>query len=169
LIAVPSVEAFYFDMKLGGYFPQSNESPMKNADPGLGAEVAVGHFFGNNFAVELSAGSYQPTVPTTVISSQVDTPLQIMPVILSVKLGPRYGDFFPYIIAGGGYIYTTIEPLFESDSDSAAGPVFGIGARYKGFGFEARYIAATVNLLNTDVKLDAFLLTLNLALGNFGN
>ncbi len=165
-----SAESFYFSFKIGGYFPQSSEVPMKDADPGLGLEVAGGHFLSKNIALELGIGGYQTEVPVyNSFGSKIDTTFSVMPITMVLKAGPRFGNFFPYIEAGGGYYFTEIQDTFDNETAGKFGPLFGFGANYGAFGIEARYISATVDLLNSEVDIDGFLLTLNLSLGNTGN
>ena len=82
VIAVPSFAAppNYVALKLGGYFPQ--HSDMDDFDSGFNGEIAVGHYFNPNVALEFSVGYLESSGSDAGVSGDINS----YPILLSIKV-----------------------------------------------------------------------------------
>jgi hypothetical protein len=160
LASKASADIVYFEFKPGAYFPQ--KGIMKDADTGIGTEMAVGYYFHPNFAAELGIGAYYTRVPMTVtvgpLTDRFKANLWLYPVTLDLVLSNKIGIFEPYAKAGiGEYFVYRESALFEpSETKSAFGYQFGVGAVFLNYGIEGKYLFAEPTILNQKVKLDGF-------------
>jgi hypothetical protein len=160
LASEANADTIYFEFKPGAYFPQ--KGVMKDADTGIGTEMAVGYYFHPNFAAELGIGAYYTRVPVTVtvgpLSDRFKANLWLYPVTLDLVASNKIGIFEPYVKAGiGEYFVYRESALFEpSETKSAFGYQFGLGAVFLNFGIEGKYLFAEPTILDTKVKLDGF-------------
>lgn len=149
----------YFDLKVGGYFPQGDI--LKDGDAGLGTEFAFGHYFSKNIAAELGVGYFQAKVPVfTSFGTEVDALYRIFPVMLNLVISSRTGKFEPFAKAGVEWYLTEIDVPFDTKNDSTLGYQFAVGALLGDFGIEGKYLIAKTTMLNTDVDLNGFTATI---------
>jgi outer membrane protein W len=155
-----NAENTYFELKPGAYFPQ--KGIMKDADIGIGMELALGYYFHPNIAAEFGIGDYYTRVPVFlgIGSDRVKTSTNVAPITLDLVLSNRMGSFEPYVKAGiGEYLVFMEKVLGGSETKSAFGYQFGLGAVFNNIGIEGKYFFAEPTLLNTKVKLDGFTAT----------
>jgi len=168
----------YAALKLGMYIPQATD--VEDFDNAFYGELAFGHYFNKNFAIELGAGytksSASLTISDTVTTLTVDADLTIIPVTLGVKGLLPMGNFEPYAMAGIGAYFAEVEGSASltgvgsgstSESDTAFGYYLGLGANFNItkeilLGIEWKYTWAKPNFFDEDVKIDGSLVTANI-------
>jgi opacity protein-like surface antigen len=179
--------ANYFVFKGGVYTPESDE--LRHFDSGFNGEIAFGHYFHPNFALELGAGYFEvkPTYRSHYYyggSSEKDR-IWVVPITLSLKPALQFPPFELYALGGGGLYIINVETSGNlgqtgsfsfSDNGSVFGAHLGAGLNWNitprvAIGVEGKYIWAekkfekTVN--NTTVQVNAdvqgFQTTLNLS------
>ena len=164
----------YVQMKLGGYFPQTND--LDHFDAGGNFEVGVGHRVAPGFAIEGNFGYFETkgTFNLPGIGS-VDETFKVMPLTLSFKGQVFFDRFEPYAEAGIG-VYFIKDELngtvlgfsgSDSENDTQLGLHVGLGGNYNitpqvFLGVEGRYLWLRTDTFGVNVQLDGFLLTANL-------
>ena len=147
LIAVPTFAAppNYGAVKLGGYFPQNND--MDEFDTGLNVEVALGHYFNPNVAVEFSVGYFE----TSASDVGIDADITSYPILLSIKAVAPISGGELYALAGGGLYITELDAsalgVNISSDDTPFGFQLGVGGNFDlspnvFLGLEAKYFWA---------------------------
>jgi len=149
--ALPSVAADteqkqYLLLKLGGYFPQSDE--MKDYNDGFNGEIYYGRYFHKNFSSELGAGYFKSTTSESTLGF-VD--VKVFDIIYNLKgvyrigrlelfAGPGVGLYF----AKGYYpsITTTTEWKPAFGYHVLAGCSFDVSTEWF-LGLEGKYFWAT--------------------------
>lgn len=164
----------YVQMKLGGYFPQTND--LDHFDAGGNFEVGIGHRVAPGFAIEGNFGYFETkgTFNLPGIGSGDET-FKVMPLTVSLKGQAFFDRFEPYAEAGIGVYFIkdeisgTILGISGSDSENDAqlGLHIGLGGNYNitpqvFLGVEGRYLWLRTDTFGVDVKLDGFFLTANL-------
>ena len=164
----------YAQLKLGGFFPQTND--LDNFDAGGDIEVGIGHLVAPGFAIEGNFGYFETKGDFNLpgIGSGNET-FKVIPLTLSLKGQAFFGQFEPYAEAGIGVYFIkdeisgTILGISGSDSenDTQLGLHIGLGGNYNitsqvFLGVEGRYLWLRTDTFDVDVKLDGFFLTANL-------
>jgi OOP family OmpA-OmpF porin len=144
----------YFSSKAGIYSPESDD--LEDFDTGFSGEVALGHYFNPNFALEFGVGYFE----TDYDSSSICADIYVMPVTISVKPTLPIGNLDLYALGGAGAYYTTGEIDSYDDSGIGWGPHAGAGASYRitdniSLGVEGKYLWADAGL-SPDVDLDGY-------------
>ncbi len=177
--------ANYVAFKAGIYSPESDA--LRDFDSGFNGEIAIGHYFHPNFALELGFGYLEVWAEDWHHhDSHNDNRIWAVPITLSLKPALQLPPFEFYGLAGGGVYFINVEldnvrTPTGSFSFSDDGSVFGVhlGAGFNwninprlAIGVEGKYIWAektfekTIN--NTNIRVDAdlqgFQTTLNLTL-----
>jgi outer membrane protein W len=172
----------YAALKLGGFFPQNvdvNGAGDLDMDSAFYGELALGHYFNPNFAIELGVGYTKPnksvsfTDNTGTYSADVD--LTIIPVTLGVIGRLPMGNFEPYAMAGIGAYFTELETAVSvpglgisgSESETAFGWYLGLGGNFnitKEFylGVEGKYSWLYPSFSGLDVDVDGISVTANI-------
>lgn len=172
--------ANYVVLKVGGYFPMSSDLDDLEAGTGLDAEVAFGHHFSRNFALEFGIGTFStdsdasafiPGIGT--VSASID--FDVVPVTLAAKGVFPSGSFEPYIEGGLGLYFSDTKASYSdptitisgSESDTGFGFFLGAGFNipvspkaYLGAG--ARYHIVEISPGDSDISLDGLTVTVNL-------
>jgi opacity protein-like surface antigen len=173
----------YAVAKLGMYLPQATD--VEDLDNSFYGELAFGHYFNPNFAVEFGVGWTKPDGSASVdveispgvfssISANVD--LTIIPITLGLKGALPMGNFEPYAMGGIGLYYAKAEVSGSvsgigsasiSESDTAFGYYLGLGANFNlskevFVGLEGKYFWAKPNFEGEDVKIDGINVTGNI-------
>ena len=180
----------YFALKVGVYSPFSDE--LDNFDSGFTGEIAFGHYFHPNFALELGVGYFEIESDHRNDYNYYyyrgyhdEDRIWVVPITLSLKPAFQFPPFELYGLVGGGlYIidvetreYSTRTGTFSfSDSASVFGAHVGGGLTWNvsprvGVGLELKYIWAekkfekTVNgtKFEVDADLQGLQTTLNLS------
>ncbi|MBW6503268.1 porin family protein [bacterium] len=130
----------YVALKLGAYFPQFSD--LNIYDTGFNGEIALGHYFTPNVALEFSAGYLETS------SDRGSADVTSYPILLSIKGAiPVPGGEF-YVLAGGGIYITNIESGSNINSDDTPfGFQLGVGgnfnlSEYVFLGLEGKYFFA---------------------------
>lgn len=160
----------YFAFKAGIYSPTGDLDDLgQSAD--FNGEVAYGHYFPPNFALELGLGHFE------------SDDVSVVPVTLT---GQAISEFTPFEFYGGigvGLYFANFDGvigrnIFIDDNDYVFGINLGVGGRYDirkdlFLGVEMKYILTTEAEFNgiapggpvrADADLDGFFLTANLGL-----
>ena len=171
-IAVPSFAAppNYVALKLGGYFPQNSD--MDNFNAGFNGEIAVGHYFNPNVALEFSVGYLESSGNEAGVSGDITS----YPILLSIKgVAPVTGGEL-YAIAGGGIYITNLDAsalgVNVSSDDNPFGFQLGVGGNFNlspnvYLGLEAKYFWAKpsfdlLGVTSLDVHIDGIQTTANI-------
>jgi opacity protein-like surface antigen len=168
--------------KLGFYTPTSND--LSGYDTGFNTEVAFGHYFTPNIALEGGIGYFQTKGDVTVVDQggftfRADERIEVMPFTVSLRASVPINVWLEiYAIGGIGayYVYDRIEVDHHnhhhddhiSDDKTEFGWHLGGGLNYnisRNFfvGVEVKYVWLTANLFGQDVNLSGVRGT-----GNFG-
>ena len=164
--------------KIGFYTPTSSD--LSGYDTGFNTEVAFGHYFTPNFALEGAIGYYQTKGDVIVVDQgflyPADEKIEIMPVTLSLRVSIPITRLELYGIGGIGayYIYDRIELKYDryhdyiSDDKTALGFHLGGGLNFNisrrfFVGVEVKYVWLNATLYGQDVNLGGVRGT-----GNFG-
>ena len=171
VIALPSFAAppNYVALKLGGYFPQ--DSDMDNFDTGFNGEIAVGHYFNPNMALEFSVGYLESSASEAGVSGDIKS----YPILLSIKgVAPVAGGEL-YALAGAGFYISDASlsgfGLNVDSNDTPFGFQLGVGGNYNlspnvFLGLEAKYFWAKPSFdflgVTQDVHIDGIQTTANI-------
>ena len=172
VIAVPSFAATpnYVALKLGGYFPQ--HSDMDGFDTGFNGEIAVGHYFNPNVALEFSVGYLKSSGSEAGVNADITS----YPILLSIKgVAPVTGGEL-YAIAGGGFYITNFDAsalgVNVSSDDTPFGFQLGVGGNFNlspnvFLGLEAKYFWAKpsfdiLGVSSVDAHIDGIQTTANI-------
>lgn len=175
--------------KLGFYTPTSSD--LSGYDTGFNTEVAFGHYFTPNIAIEMGIGYFQTEGDVTVVypgaTYSGNEKIEVTPFTASLRASIPINVWLEvYGIGGIGayYVYDRIEPSnyyyshnnynynysygHISDDTTAFGVHLGGGLNYnisRNFfiGVECKYVWLTANLYGQDVNLGGVRGT-----GNFG-
>ena len=180
LLAVPAFAGppNYVVLKGGIYSPGHEDmTAVANGDFGVGfnGEVAFGHYFTPNIALELGVG-YLQSKSATYLDNGVSTSIDIssIPVTLSIKGVIPFPQGEVYALVGGGAYISSIDwkqGTTESKDGTAFGFQAGIGGSYNVtqevyLGLEGKYFWAQPEFKwasGTDkVHIDGFQGTINL-------
>jgi len=160
----------YIALKLGAYFPQ--HSDMDNFDTGFNGELALGHYFNQNVALELSAGYFKSEGDIPGVSGEVTS----IPILVNIKLvAPLTGGEL-YALAGGGVYITDFEAsalgVTVSGDDTVFGFQVGIGGNVNlsqnaFLGLEGKYFWAkpsfdVLGVASIDIHIDGIQATANI-------
>jgi opacity protein-like surface antigen len=172
MFAVPSFAAppNYVALKLGGYFPQNSD--MDDFDAGFNMELAFGHHFNPNVALEFSVGYLE----TSGSDAGVNADITSYPILLSIKaVAPLSGGEL-YALAGGGIYITNLDAsAFGVTVSSDANPFgfhLGVGGNFDlspnvFLGLEGKYFWAKpsfglLGITSVDVHIDGIQATANI-------
>jgi len=180
LVAVPVLAETpnYATLKLGGYLPQSSD--MEEFDNSFYGEIGFGHYFNQNWAVEMGVGytktnaSASATSGGTTASGSLD--ITIIPITLGLKGSVPMGGFTPYATAGIGLYYAKMEASLSvtglgsasaSENDTPVGFYLGLGGDFNispntFLGLEAKYFWAKPTFFDESGNLDGINLTANI-------
>jgi outer membrane protein W len=170
----------YFVFKGGIYDPDSND--LKGFDTGFNGELAFGHYFTRNLAVELGVGYFQTSNKESVFvpgfgEFEDKADLDVLPLTVALKGIIPVDKFELYGIGGiGAYIVWAEERLNTpfgrarfSDTDTVFGGFLGAGVNYNVtpsvyLGLEGKYLwTSKVDMkYETEFKLDGWIATFNL-------
>jgi hypothetical protein len=174
----------YFSFKAGIYSPQSDQ--LNNFDTGFSGEVAFGHYFHKNLAVELGLGllavdSYNDRYRYNYYGYHDWHRISAIPITVSLKPVLSLPPFELYGLAGGGLYIINVElntyPGYFEETDAVFGGHLGAGFAWNinprlAIGLEGKYIWAekkfdrTINNVNYEIDADlrGFTTTFNFTL-----
>ena len=173
-----NIPSNYFVFKGGIYSPQTND--LDGFDTGFNGELAIGHYFNRNWAVEFGAGYFQTSasqtlvIPSLGLISDLKVDIDVMPVTLALKGIIPMDRFELYGIGGIGAYFVWTKGRYggfsESDSDVLFGGFAGLGMNYNFspttyVGLEGKYLwtsDASFSAAHVKYKLDGIIATLNL-------
>jgi outer membrane protein W len=169
----------YVVMKAGIYSPSESfdlnnfnggTTSKFDTKTGFAGEVAVGHYFTPNLAVELGAGYFQ--TKGSPAAQPGETMLRVVPLIATGKVFIPMGIFEPYGLGGIGAYVSDINVKGNSGNFSGstevtygfhAGAGFNVNVTSNMFlGLEGKYLWAEPSFGGNNVKLDGFVTTANL-------
>ena len=168
IFAVPAFAASlpnYGTLKLGGYFPQ-------NSDTGFNGEIAFGHYFNPNVAMEFSVGYLK----TSCCVAGVNADITSYPILLSIKGVAPFSGGELYALAGGGLYITNLDAspsgVDVSSDDTPFGFHLGAGGNFSVspnvfLGLEVKYFWAKPSfswpgVTSVDVRVDGTQATANI-------
>lgn len=137
----------YIVFKTGIYTPTSDDLTSEengaNFGTGFDGEIAVGHYFKQNVAGEISAGYAE----TTSNFHGFDAKIWTFPVLVTFKFFYPLNEIQPYAEAGGGYYYAHLNTHGDDYHSDGWGTHLGLGVDYNltkdaFVGLEGRYIWA---------------------------
>ena len=172
----------YIVLKGGIYSPQNDK--LDTFDTGFNGEVAFGHYFNKNLALEVAAGYFATRATRNarfeISSGQANLDINVVPATAALKVAIPLDIFELYAIGGGGAYFlwtdsnvsTNNQSYSSSDqyNQTLAGGFLGAGASLKitpnvFIGLEGKYLwtsTLTINNLNTDINLNGWIATFNL-------
>ena len=134
---------------------------------GLAGEVAVGHYFLPNAALEAGIGYFQSE--GSAAAQPGDTKLQVVPVTVTGKLLVPIGIFEPYGLFGIGAYFTKLDVNgntgnFSGSSEITYGLHAGAGINFNFTdemfaGLEAKYLWAKPSFGGQNINLDGIITT----------
>lgn len=177
LVAIPTFAASfpnYAVLKLGGYFPQSDD--LDEFDNSFYGEIGFGHYFSPNIALDLGIGYANPSASESDPTGSIDVDLTIIPITVGIKVLTTLENIEPYAMAGIGLYYADadltvnipgIGSFSDSDSDTAFGGYIGLGANFNFtpntfIGLEGKYFLASPSFEGIDVDIDGITFTANI-------
>jgi opacity protein-like surface antigen len=164
----------YAVLKLGGYFPQSDD--LDEFDNSFYGEIGFGHYFNPNIALEFGVGYTESSAGISDPTGSVDVDITIVPITLGVKVLTTADNFEPYAMAGIGLYYTNVDASVslagigsasDSENDTVFGFYLGVGANYNFtpntfIGVEGKYFWASPSFEGIDVDIDGINVTANI-------
>lgn len=165
----------YAVLKLGGYFPQSDD--LDEFDNSFYGEIGFGHYFNPNIAMEFGVGYTKSSASESVPGvGSADVDITIVPITLGIKVLTTAENFEPYAMAGIGFYYADADATVnlsgigsgsDSESDTVFGFYLGVGANYNFtpntfIGLEGKYFWASPSFEGIDVDIDGINLTANI-------
>jgi len=173
----------YVVAKAGAYFPQENWDVLDlgyfeySLDTGFNGELAYGHYFNRNWALELGVGYFYTSgddVLGGVVSSK--SSMDVMPLTVAIKGIIPVDKFEIYGLGGIGAYFVwadeKVNGIRFNDDDIVFGGFLGAGVNYNitptaFIGLEGKYLwtdkaSFSDGLLNTKQKLDGWIATFNL-------
>jgi outer membrane protein W len=172
----------YLVFKGGIYSPQNDN--FDNFDTGFNGELAFGHYFNRNFAMELASGYFKTKATDTtrfgISSAEATLDINVVPLTMALKAIIPMGSFELYGIGGGGAYFLWTDSsvsggnINASSSDkynqTLGGGFLGLGASVKitptvFIGLEGKYLwtsTLTVNNIDTDINLNGIQATFNI-------
>jgi opacity protein-like surface antigen len=179
LLAVLTVPAFaappnYGVLKLGGYLPQASD--VEDFDNAFYGELGLGHYFNNNWAIELGVGYTESEASVSGTGGSASVDLRIIPLTLGIRGSIPVGAIEPFATAGVGAYFTEVDASVNipgtvvgsgSEDDTVFGFYVGAGANYNVspniyLGVEGKYFWAEPSFGGVDVKIDGINLTANI-------
>jgi opacity protein-like surface antigen len=173
----------YLTGKIGAYFPTGDLDDL-DFDAGINAEVALGHSFSPNLALEGAVGFFQTEADLTFSGIKEEDEVWAVPLTATLKaIAPMNTAQF-YVGAGGGLYFVTADVkltdlasgLSASDDDNdvvvgghlLAGLTADVSPNFF-FGLEGKYIFTsqadfTVFGAPLEASLDGFMLTGNVGI-----
>jgi outer membrane protein W len=172
----------YFVTKLGAYFPQEKWDVLDvgvfeySLDTGFNGELAYGHYFNRNWALELGIGYFQTSGDDTSFGAKSKSSIDVMPLTVAIKGIIPADKFEIYGIGGiGAYFVWADEKLNGisfSDEDILFGGFLGAGVNYNitptaFLGIEGKYLWTDKTSLSDSLwrqkhKLDGWIATFNI-------
>jgi opacity protein-like surface antigen len=169
----------YLALKAGVYSP-SDSSDLSNfndgnttrldSKTGFAGEVAAGHYFLPNVALEAGIGYFQSE--GSAEAQPGETKLKVVPVTATGKVLFPIGMFEPYGLFGIGAYFTRLEVSGNSGNFSGSSEItYGLHAggglnfnftRDMFAGLEGKYLWAKPSFGGQDINLDGFIATANL-------
>lgn len=165
----------YFLLKGGIYSPQSDD--LADFNTGFNGEVAFGHHFNPNIALEFGLGYSQTDANAIIDGTLIKADIRNVPLTLSLKGVYPVNQYELYGLFGIGVYFTEAEVSFPAfgikadDDDTPLGVHLGAGFNYNlsnnmFIGLEAKYFWADAQYrflgIPLDVDLDGFVATLNI-------
>ena len=172
----------YLVLKGGMYSPQNEK--LYNFDSGFNGELAFGHYFNKNLALEVASGFFQTratrSASSEFTSAEATLDFNLVPLTGALRAVIPLGAFELYGLGGGGAYFlwtdTSVSTNNRSSSSSdkynqtLAGGFLGAGASIKisptvFLGLEGKYLWTTnlsLDNLETDINLNGIQATLNL-------
>jgi outer membrane protein W len=172
----------YLVLKGGIYSPQNDK--LDKFDTGFNGELAFGHYFNKNLAVEIASGYFETratrNASSEISSAQARLDINVVPLTLALKGIIPLDIWELYGIGGGGAYFLWTDSKVSTDSRSSSssdkynqtlgGGFLGVGASVKVsptvfLGLEGKYLwtsALTVKNIDTDTNLNGFIATFNL-------
>jgi outer membrane protein W len=175
-----TVKANYGVLKGGIYSPQNDQ--LTQFGVGFNGELAFGHYFNKNFALEFGSGYFQTNRSSSSNYGDATLTFNVVPVILSIKgIIPLDKAVELHGIGGGGAYFLwsstsgSVNNQFNVDNKTLAGGFLGLGINFMitptvFLGLEGKYLwtsSVTVNNFNntssftTDVNLNGIQATFN--------
>lgn len=157
--------------KLGFYTP--NSSDLDGFDTGFNGEVAIGHYFNPNVALEFGVGYFQTSGDVIVTNFETffgNEDIDVTPLTLSLRLiQPLSRTTEIYAIGGIGayFVHDSIDAsnafghIHLSDDSTAFGAHLGGGINFNlnkniFIGGEFKYVWVSPELFGVDVSLNGF-------------
>ena len=172
----------YLVLKGGIYSPQNDK--LDKFDTGFNGELAFGHYFNRNLAVEIASGFFETRATKDarfgISSAQATLDINVVPLTVALKGIIPLDIWELYGIGGGGAYFLWTDSKVSTDSRSSSssdkynqtlgGGFLGVGASVKisptvFLGLEGKYLwtsALTVKNIDTDTNLNGFIATFNL-------
>jgi len=172
----------YLVLKGGIYSPQNDK--LDKFDTGFNGELAFGHYFNRNLAVEIASGFFETRATKNasagISSAQATLDINVVPLTVALKGAIPMDNFELSGLGGGGAYFLWTDSKVSTDSRSSSssdkynqtlgGGFLGIGASVKVsptvfLGLEGKYLwtsALTVNNIDTNINLNGFIATFNL-------
>lgn len=172
----------YAVLKAGLYSPQDDDLDDLGADTGFNGELAFGHYFHQNLALEFGIGYFQTEGSASISdpfgSLSFDGEIKTYPVTVTAKLLVPAGGIELYGAAGIGIYFSEaditivstvpgIPSASASEDDTVLGFHIGAGANFNinpqvFAGIEGRYLFAEPDFGGLELKIDGFTVTANL-------
>jgi outer membrane protein W len=172
----------YLVLKGGIYSPQNDK--LDKFDTGFNGELAFGHYFSRNLALEIASGYFETRATknarSEISSAEAKLDINVVPLTIALKGIIPLDIWELYGIGGGGAYFLWTDSKVSTDSRSSSssdqynqtlgGGFLGVGASVKisptvFLGLEGKYLwtsALTVKNIDTDTNLNGFIATFNL-------
>ena len=172
----------YLVLKGGIYSPQNDK--LDKFDTGFNGELALGHYFSRNLALEIASGYFETRATKDasfeISSAEATLDINVVPLTIALKGIIPLDIWELYGIGGGGAYFLWTDSKVSTDSQSSSssdkynqtlgGGFLGVGASVKisptvFLGLEGKYLwtsALTIKNIDTDTNLNGFMATFNL-------